>query len=240
MCLSYGTSSRCCSGRVTLVPQCHHAALGYRRRPVGRNSLEMDNWVLEKICFLLSSGFVWTSCNKMHWITSKVDWHFETFTSDTIWKQKQSQALILITLTCNLFCCYLNLQSDVNYRIPRASRAMKTAVLTGYIPVTLGVTVHIVLISLPPARVTLKHRWQYNGVATVNWLALFLVPGANTEGHPRTAVPLAVSHVTARARVTSTGGGVTACQPGYFAGVGPAKSNDVTVVDVRKATTWGG
>ena len=70
---------------------------------------------------------------------------------------------------------------------------------------------HVILISLPPARVTFKHRRQYNGVATVDWLALFLVPGANTEGHPRTAVPLAVSHVTARARVTSTGGAVSAC-----------------------------
>ena len=69
---------------------------------------------------------------------------------------------------------------------------------------------HVIFISLPPARVTLKHRRQYNGVATVDWLALFLVPGTNTERHPRTAVPLVVSHVSAGARVTSTGGAVTA------------------------------
>ena len=158
MCLSYGTSSRCCSGRVTLVPQCHHAALGYRRRPVGRTA---GNGQLGsgKICFLLSSGFVWTSCNKMHWITSKsTDTLKLSLLRVILYETKTVASLILITLTCNLFCCNLNLQSDVNYRIPRASRAMKTAVLTGYIPVTLGVTVHIVLISLPPARVTLKHR----------------------------------------------------------------------------------
>ena len=65
MCLSDGTSSKSCSGRGTLVPQCHHAALGYRRRPVGRTA-GSGRLGSGKTCFWLSSGFVWMSCNSAH------------------------------------------------------------------------------------------------------------------------------------------------------------------------------